>query len=103
MTENYDKTCVEEALHQHSKTLKHAISAHELCRTGFTIGGGVLGYVAGLPVTPIFAGVSGLAGASVGTMVGSFACEHISGVEQAVKPPVLTHCSHPPVDKGSKR
>jgi hypothetical protein len=92
VTENYDRQCIDEALNQHSKVLRRAVSAQDLCRTGFTVGGTVVGVLAGLPGTPGLASITGLTGASLGTLVGSLACEHISGLDEAVKPPDVSHC-----------
>jgi hypothetical protein len=65
---------------------------HELCRSSLTIGGTAVGLVVGLPGTLGGAAAMGMAGASVGTLVGHLVCEHLSGLDEAVKPPALTHC-----------
>lgn len=82
MTENYDKQCVDETLKRHAITSKAAVFTDETCISAFTTGGATAGLIAGAP----------WAGAMVGAAVGYLACDDLSGVDEAIKLPVLTHC-----------
>lgn len=84
MTENYDPQCVEETLKRHSKGIKDAVFVDETCQSAFTLGGSAAGLVLG-PTTA-------WAGAMVGAATGYLICDDLSGVDEAIKPPSLSHC-----------